>query len=107
MNNSQNIPDDDSFTIETSHNMELRNALRTGLVTAQGKDTDKIPLFVSWPEWLEDGIVCIYARDFKHVISSAICDTAVSINAVIESFGTTEKSPEKDDNGEIKNGEQE
>ena len=95
-NNSQKIPDDESFTIEISNDMEIRNMLRTGLVTAQGKGTDKIPLFVSWPEWLEDGIVCLYARDFYNVLSSAIRDTAVAISTIIETSGVTEHSADKD-----------
>jgi len=95
-NNSQKIPDDESFTIEISNDMEIRNMLRTGLVTAQGKDTDKIPLFVSWPEWLEDGIVCLYARDFYNVLSSAIRDTAVAISTIIETSGEAEHPDDKD-----------
>jgi len=35
----------------------------SGLVESQGRNSDKIPIFVSWPSWLEDGIVCIYAAD--------------------------------------------
>ena len=76
--------------------MVLRNMLRTGLVTTQEKDTDKIPLFVSWPEWLEDGIVCLYARDFYTVLSSAIRDTATAISTLIESSGVIERSADKD-----------
>ena len=80
---SRNIPEDDIFTIHISNNMELRNLLRSGLVEAQGKDTDKIPLFVSWPEWLEDGIVCIYARDLNAALCKAVSDTALSIGSLI------------------------
>ena len=50
---------DSQFSIKTSEEMVLRNLLRSGLVEAQGKDRNLIPLFVSWPHWLEDGIVCI------------------------------------------------
>ena len=78
------IPDDDIFTIHITDNMELRNKLRGGLVEAQGNDSDKIPMFVSWPEWLDDGIVCLYARDFKNVLRNAIQDTVATINSVIE-----------------------
>jgi len=72
------IPEDENFTIHISDNMELRNKLRSGLVKAQQKDTDKIPLLVSWPEWLEDGIICIYARDFRTILRKAVRDTALS-----------------------------
>ena len=93
MNNSLKIPDDDSFTIHISNSMAIRNKLRAGLVQAQGKDTEKIPMFVSWPEWLEDGIVCLYARDFHHVLCSAIHETAVSLGGIYEK---AEKGKEAD-----------
>jgi len=79
MEESKKIPEDEMFTIQVSESMELRNRLRAGLVEAQGKDTDKIPMFVSWPEWLEDGIVCLYARDFQYVLRRAIHDTAKAL----------------------------
>jgi len=76
MEEKEKIPEDEMFTIQVSENMELRNRLRAGLVEAQGRDTEKIPMFVSWPGWLEDGIVCLYARDFQYVLRRAIHDTA-------------------------------
>ena len=97
MNNSQKTPDDESFIIEVSNDMELRNILRKGLVKAQDKDTEKIPLLISWPEWLEDGIVCLYARDFYNVLSSAIRDTAVAISAIIETSGENKHSADEDE----------
>ena len=78
------IPDDDIFSLHITDNMELRNKLRGGLVEAQGNDSDKIPMFVSWPAWLDDGIVCLYARDFKNVLRNAIKDTVVTINSINE-----------------------
>ena len=78
------LPDDTMFTIHISNSMEIRNRLRSGLVEAQGKNTQKIPLFVSWPEWLEDGIVCLYARDFNRILHSAVQETAASLISVME-----------------------
>ena len=78
MTDSRKIPDDDIFAIHVTSNMEIRNILRTGLVQAQSSNTDKIPVFVSWPEWLEDGIVSLYASDFYNVLGNAIRDTAVA-----------------------------
>ncbi len=75
------IPDDPMFVIQISENMELRNSLRSGLVQAQNRDNGKIPLFVSWPQWLDDGIVCMYARDFRNVMMTAIREAALSVNA--------------------------
>ena len=83
------IPVDDTFTINISNSMELRNMLRAGLVQAQGKDTSKIPLFVSWPEWLEDGIVCLYARDFLKVLQNTVHETAQSFVNIIEEMDKT------------------
>ena len=89
---SRNIPEDASyeitsdgiFTINISEDMKLRNALRSGLVEAQGKDTDKIPMYVSWPHWLEDGIVCLFAKDFHQVLHKAVQDTAVTVGKNFE-----------------------
>ncbi|MFC1693710.1 hypothetical protein ACFL1R_09420 [Candidatus Latescibacterota bacterium] len=89
---SRNIPEDNIFTIHISDNMELRNQLRSGLVEAQGKDTDKVPLFVSWPEWLEDGIVCMYARDLNAALCKAVRDTALSTGSI---FGANIKDLDK------------
>ncbi len=75
---------EDMFAIHISDNMEIRNALRSGLVQAQGRDTDKIPLFVSWPEWLEDGILCMYASDFQQIMLAEVQETAQSISNIIE-----------------------
>ena len=89
---SQNVPEDTSyeipsdgiFAIKISEEMKLRNALRSGLVEAQGKDTDKIPMYVSWPHWLEDGIVCLFAKDFHQVLHKAVQDTAVTLGKTFE-----------------------
>lgn len=70
------IPHDDMFTVSYSDSMEIRNILRTKLVQAQGRETDKIPLFVSWPGWLEDGIVCLYAGDLREILRNAVRETA-------------------------------
>lgn len=68
---------DSQFSIKISEDMVLRNLLRTGLVEAQGKDGDLIPLYVSWPHWLEDGIVCMYVKDFHKVIYDAVKEMAM------------------------------
>ena len=71
--------DDELFSISITGNMELRNFLRAGLVEAQEKDRNKTPLLVSWPEWLEDGIVCLYARDFRDMLDRAVHETAKTL----------------------------
>lgn len=76
---SPDIFNDGLFTIKISDEMTLRNALRAGLVEAQGKDTDKIPMFVSWPPWLEDGVVCLFAKDLHAVLRKVIRDTAEAV----------------------------
>lgn len=86
------IPDDPMFVIQVSENMELRNSLRSGLVQAQNRDNGKIPLFVSWPQWLDDGIVCMYARDFRNVMMTAIREAALSLNAEAGDGGDTPKA---------------
>lgn len=78
------IPLDDRFTVKISESMEIRNLLRSGLVEAQGREPDKIPLFVSWPEWLDDGIVCMYARDLHGLFRSAVEETARELAGFIE-----------------------
>ena len=70
------IPHDDMFTVNYSDSMEIRNILRSKLVQAQGHETEKIPLFVSWPGWLEDGIVCLYASDLREILRNAVRETA-------------------------------
>jgi hypothetical protein len=80
MIDSRKIPDDEIFAIHITSNMEIRNIMRSGLVQAQNNNTDKIPIFVSWPEWLEDGIVCLYANDFHNVLGKAIRDTAIAVS---------------------------
>ena len=95
---SKKEPKDNNFTYNISNSMELRNTLRSGLVEAQGRETEKIPLLVSWPEWLEDGIVCLYVRDFHRMLKKAVSETAMSLVKVIEQ---SENSPEN--NSEKKN----
>ena len=84
MDESRPIEFDDRFAIKTSDNMELRNLLRSGLVDAQGPDSDKIPLFVSWPEWLEHGIVCLYSRDLHMLLKNTVRETADALAEFIE-----------------------
>jgi hypothetical protein len=78
------IPTDDRFAVNVSESMEIRNILRAGLVEAQGRDSEKIPLFVSWPNWLEDGIVCLYARDLRQLLLETVRDTAGKLGKIIE-----------------------
>ena len=78
------FPTDDRFTVRVTDDMQLRNVLRAGLVEAQGRDTDKIPLFVSWPEWLDDGIVCLYARDLHQLFREAVRETAQTLAKLSE-----------------------
>ena len=84
------IPLDDRFTVKISESMKIRNLLRSGLVEAQGREPDKIPLFVSWPEWLDDGIVCMYARDLHGLFRSAVEETARELAGFIEREEETE-----------------
>jgi len=80
---SSNLPGDDTFAIKITESMEIRNALRRGLFEAQGKESDKIPLYVSWPSWLEDGIVCLYASDLNNLLLKAVRDSAISFAGLI------------------------
>jgi len=85
---------DDIFSINISENMEIRNILRAGLVEAQGHEPDKIPLYVSWPSWLEDGIVCMYAKDLHDLLRKTILDTAASFEKLFREHA--ESAPEKE-----------
>ena len=78
------LPDSSQFSIKVSESMEIRNTLRSGLFDAQGKNSDTIPLFISWPSWLEDGIVCMYAKDLHSLIRKTIHDTASSFSSLID-----------------------
>ena len=78
------IPTDDRFAVKVTDNMDVRNILRTGLVEALGRDSDKIPLYVCWPDWLEDGIVCLYARDLRQLLQETVRDTAGTLGKLIE-----------------------
>jgi len=84
------IPTDDRFAVKISESMELRNQLRSGLVEAQGREPEKIPLFVSWPEWLDDGIVCLYARDLHELLRNTVRETAGALAPFIERDETKE-----------------
>ena len=95
---SSKLPDDSLFSIKISDSMEIRNTLRSGLFEAQGKDSNKIPLFVSWPSWLEDGIVCIYANDLRALLTKTVRDTASSFSRLIDQPG--EDSPDEVFTGE-------
>jgi hypothetical protein len=86
------IPSDDCFAVKISESMDLRNILRAALVEAQGHDTDRIPILVSWPEWLEDGIVCLYARDLHQLLRNTVRETATVLGKVVES--EVENTPE-------------
>jgi len=75
---------DGRFTIKLSEDMTLRNLLRSGLVEAQGKNREQIPLFVSWPNWLEDGIVCLYARDLHRVLQDTVGESARALGRTMD-----------------------
>ncbi len=79
MSDTDSIPQDDFFVVHVNESMELRNQLRSGLVEAQQKDTARMPLMVSWPKWLEDGIVCLYLSDFKDIIGRVVNGTAQAV----------------------------
>jgi hypothetical protein len=85
------IPLDDRFAVKISESMELRNLLRSGLVEAQGREPEKIPLFVSWPEWLKDGIVCMYSRDLHELLLRTVRETAQALAGFIEQPEEAEK----------------
>lgn len=87
----RDILDDGMFAIKVSEEMGLRNLLRAGLVEAQGKDDSRIPMFVSWPPWLEDGIVCLFARDLHALIRKIVRDTAVTITSAVDFVQVTEQ----------------
>ena len=94
------LPDGGLFSIKISESMEIRNILRSGLFDAQGKNSDTIPLFVSWPSWLEDGIVCMYAKDLHSFLRKTIRDTASSFSRLIEQpegVSLDEEEPEEPD----------
>jgi len=90
---SASIKSDGAFNIKISEDMTIRNILRSGLVEAQGRNTDKIPMFVSWPNWLNDGIVCLFAKDLHTILHKSIKKTALSL---FKSFGV-EDMDVKDD----------
>ena len=82
---TKSFPDritDGQFSIKITEDMTLRNLLRSGLVEAQGKEQNLIPLYVSWPHWLKDGIICMYASDFQRVLDDAIKDMALTVKEV-------------------------
>ncbi len=81
---SMGISTDGIFSIKVSEEMGLRNTLRAGLVEAQGKNTDKIPMYISWPHWLDDGIVCLFAKDFYQILNKAIEDTAIALGKTFD-----------------------
>jgi len=83
---------DGIFSIKVSEDMGIRNFLRSGLVEAQGKDTDKIPLFVSWPNWLDDGIVCMFARDLHALLAETVKTTAINLNREFEEANIGDES---------------
>lgn len=96
----KDIVSDGIFSIKVNEDMALRNALRRGLVEAQGKNTDKMPMLVSWPHWLEDGIVCMFAKDFHHILHQAVRETAQRLGDLfeIEDMDVETKIPlERDD----------
>ena len=80
----KDIVSDGIFSIKVSEDMALRNTLRSGMVEAQGKNTDKMPMLVSWPHWLEDGIVCMFAKDFHHILHQAVRETAQKLGDIFE-----------------------
>ena len=98
---SQKIPENKSpetmsdgiFNMKISEDMALRNALRTGLVEAQGSNTEKIPMFVSWPHWLEDGIACLFVKDLHQLLDKAVQDVALSFAKMFE-FDVESSIPE-------------
>lgn len=101
MEDKKSIPDDDIFTIEISESMDLRNRLRAGLLEAQNKDGGKIPVYVSWPKWLDNGIVCLYASDFRDILKNTVKETAEKVCGF--AGGTPDaKKPKSQDNQAFK-----
>ena len=67
------------FSIMVSEDMELRNQLRSGLIEAQDLDSSKMPLYVSWPSWLKDGVVCMYVSDLHTLLKETVRDAVAAI----------------------------
>ena len=67
------------FSITVSEDMELRNQLRSGLIEAQDLDSSKMPLYVSWPSWLKDGVVCMYVSDLHTLLKKTVRDAVAAV----------------------------
>jgi len=90
-NETGDVFKDDTFAIHVSKNMEIRNALRSGILEASRQDSGKIPLFVSWPEWLDDGIICMYAKDFREFVRNCTKEATEELGTAVASV-TIEKT---------------
>ena len=88
--NNIKLPDTKQFSVKISENMETRNNLRSGLLDAQKNDSAKVPLFVSWPSWLEDGIVCMYAQDLHELLQKSVRNTASMVGKQMSEHGHDE-----------------
>ena len=63
-------PDNPDFSIDVNENMALRKLLRDGLIRAAEKDSRKIPMLYCRPRWLEEGIICLWAKDLNNYLNS-------------------------------------
>ncbi len=64
------IPVANAIQIVVNENMALRKLLRDGLIRAAEKDSKKIPMLYCRPRWLEEGIICLWAKDLNKYLNS-------------------------------------
>ena len=58
-------PDNPDFSIDVNENTALRKLIRDGLLRAAEKDSQKIPMIYCRPRWLDEGIICLWAKDLN------------------------------------------
>ena len=67
--NRVELPDNPDFSIEVNDDLPLRKILKSGLQRAADKNKEKIPMFYCRPLWMEEGIVCLWARDLNRFLA--------------------------------------
>lgn len=90
------LPDNPDFAIELNEDITLRRILREGLKSAAEKNKEKIPLLYCRPLWMEEGIVCLWARDLNRFLAEKGENL---FEELMSAFDALETFFEKDDKG--------
>ena len=91
-------PDNPDFSIELTEDIPLRKILKEGLKQASDKNKEKMPMLYCRPMWMEEGIVCLWARDLNRFLAEKCEELSREFMRTLDELETYLKKEEGDKN---------